>query len=575
MNQFSSEELNNMESVEAAARGAMDSHAPMTARIVTVGELLSLGSFAPASVQRDFQWERSNSNYLLSDLDRSLGIGTTEEAEADQHGDPGEDVDEPVALSHPTEQRAAPLPPLSEYYLGTMVIRRMPDGLIEVFDGLQRITALTILFCVMRDLSPRMIADQLHHFVSTPTGDFRLRLTGRNRTLPQQIQRRGEAIRHRHSDVNDVGQRIRSAARLYRDVLKTWDPARLEQFADRVRRRVSLTLIEVDDIRLARQIFITTNMRGLRLDRVDLLKGQLIDLGADDAAAADISKRWDDLRSLVGDELDELLMRVDFIERRAPQGADCLTDLAEHVAYAYGNAGILKWMERLREFGMAWVEMQERLESVGTEPGDKDLWMLRFFDWDEWKPLALLWYRDYFFQRGMSHGVGKRACEAMARRFGDLHRKCMAVTLAGYSDSDRAAIFGRAIAQTIGGRNVFRVGKVHRGALTFNPAAQERMRHTLSVPISDDHARVVLRWLEALLWDKTPPVELPRATVEHVLPERPDPSSQWVKDFPDELARDVLCRSLGNMTLLSPDDNEKRAANRDFNEKVLVYRAPR
>ena len=38
------------------------------------------------------------------------------------------------------------------YFLGPMILIRTKDGYFEVVDGQQRLTTLTILFCVLRDL---------------------------------------------------------------------------------------------------------------------------------------------------------------------------------------------------------------------------------------------------------------------------------------------------------------------------------------------------------------------------------------------------------------------------------------
>ncbi len=53
--------------------------------------------------------------------------------------------------------------------------------------------------------------------------------------------------------------------------------------------------------------------------------------------------------------------------------------------------------------------------------------------------------------------------------------------------------------------------------------------------------------------------------VEHILPQNPDPSSQWVKDFSEE-ERGLYTHSLANLTLLGGKKNTQ-ASNKDFKEK--------
>ncbi|RVZ32533.1 DUF262 domain-containing protein [Helicobacter pylori] len=57
--------------------------------------------------------------------------------------------------------------------------------------------------------------------------------------------------------------------------------------------------------------------------------------------------------------------------------------------------------------------------------------------------------------------------------------------------------------------------------------------------------------------------------VEHILPQKPDHSSQWVKDFSEE-ERGLYTHSLANLTLLGGTKNAQ-ASNLDFKEKKEIY----
>ncbi|GAA7053484.1 DUF262 domain-containing protein [Helicobacter pylori] len=57
--------------------------------------------------------------------------------------------------------------------------------------------------------------------------------------------------------------------------------------------------------------------------------------------------------------------------------------------------------------------------------------------------------------------------------------------------------------------------------------------------------------------------------VEHILPQNPDPSSQWAKDFSEE-ERELYTHSLANLTLLGGEKN-KEASNLDFKDKKKIY----
>ncbi|OPG65429.1 hypothetical protein BGL87_01235 [Helicobacter pylori] len=57
--------------------------------------------------------------------------------------------------------------------------------------------------------------------------------------------------------------------------------------------------------------------------------------------------------------------------------------------------------------------------------------------------------------------------------------------------------------------------------------------------------------------------------VEHILPQQPGSSSQWVKDFSEE-ERELYTHSLANLTLLGGTKNTQ-ASNKDFKEKKEIY----
>lgn len=57
--------------------------------------------------------------------------------------------------------------------------------------------------------------------------------------------------------------------------------------------------------------------------------------------------------------------------------------------------------------------------------------------------------------------------------------------------------------------------------------------------------------------------------VEHILPQNPNLSSQWAKDFSEE-ERELYTHSLANLTLLGGKKNSQ-ASNLDFKDKKKIY----
>jgi hypothetical protein len=552
------------------------------ARIFNVAEALSLGRFAPASVQRDYQWEERQCQDLFSDLERVFAseeaYSAPEHAESENpHAEHSEPETEDGAPDRESATASALIPhdalletnPQRDYFLGAVVLRPVGLDNYDIYDGLQRLTSLTILIAVLRDLcGDEALADRLDTLIISPDGAFRVTLPSQDPTLREEVQKRGEAARARRATPStDMGARVRGACTLFRREFGRWPIARRVAFAEFLLNRVQLVAISASDSLLASQIFVTTNARGLALDKVELFKGQLMDIAGDAETADRIASAWTEAQNLVGDDLEELLTVLDFVERREPQGAECLTQLADHLFRRYGAAQIGAWVERLELYASAWKDLHARLFNPNDADVGASIWMLRLFKWREWKPLALVWIAQ-FIRTGGEAG-GERARQLFARRFDALHRRCLAITLTGNSALDRTKIFARAVGQ-VGNR---RDPLDRQGALGFDAFAHGRIQETLRLPLVHDETRLTLvRWTEAMHWAQNPPRAIARASVEHILPQRPQANSRWLAEFVQEEARFNVAHAFGNLALADYKANEGMG-NSDFEVKLPVLKA--
>jgi hypothetical protein len=83
-------------------------------------------------------------------------------------------------------------------------------------------------------------------------------------------------------------------------------------------------------------------------------------------------------------------------------------------------------------------------------------------------------------------------------------------------------------------------------------------------------AKYVLLRLEYLLASHAAPLNLPdEISVEHILPQTPSQTSQWVEDFTEE-QRETWLHRLGNLVLLSRRKNSS-LGNLDFADKRIRY----
>ncbi len=90
-------------------------------------------------------------------------------------------------------------------------------------------------------------------------------------------------------------------------------------------------------------------------------------------------------------------------------------------------------------------------------------------------------------------------------------------------------------------------------------------------PKKNSWIKPILILVEYFMSDDPKPkrIEKDNFHVEHILPQNPDPSSQWVKDFSEE-ERELYTHSLANLTLLGGKINSQ-ASNLDFKDKKKIY----
>ncbi|KNE03824.1 DUF262 domain-containing protein [Helicobacter pylori] len=90
-------------------------------------------------------------------------------------------------------------------------------------------------------------------------------------------------------------------------------------------------------------------------------------------------------------------------------------------------------------------------------------------------------------------------------------------------------------------------------------------------PTKNPYLKPILILVEYFMSDDPRPKRIEKNDfhVEHILPQKPDLSSQWMKDFSEE-ERELYTHSLANLTLLGGTKNAQ-ASNLDFKEKKEIY----
>ena len=226
--------------------------------------------------QRPYAWTTEQVEDLLDDLDYAIGDG--------------------IKI-----QDKAP------YFLGSIVIIKKPqDSLAHIVDGQQRITTLTILLCVLRELSSnKKFQDSLSNRLFEE-GDILLNIPDRYRLsvrkkdskfFQKNIQEGGGLsglIEQTPPDMSDSQQRMFENAKYLWDKLSHRRDDQRNTLAQFVVQRCYLVVVSTSDQSSAYRIFSVLNDRGLDLSPTDILKADIIG-GMDEEIRTEYTEKWEDM----------------------------------------------------------------------------------------------------------------------------------------------------------------------------------------------------------------------------------------------------------------------------------------
>lgn len=514
---------------------------PFGAQAMPLGQLFSDPNFIHVpSYQRSFAWTPDEAGRLLEDVSGALDA----EGESDQGGD---------------------------YFLGPMLFIEPdpPTGRIatwkaartgrirEVVDGLQRLTTLTILFCVLRDLDAEGGEPASERLQAAIAASARVRLALREpeeRFFQMHVRRRGATTEPcPEGSLSPAEVRILEVRRHMHDALADTEASGRRALADFLLDKCHIVLVSATGIDRAHRMFTVLNATGRPLARNDILKAAL--LGSVPAAALDrATAAWDAAQTRLGTDFDSLFSHLRTIHHRSS------THIISGVQKLAQDQGGAEWFITglLAPAAVAFDDIR-RGRHAGAPQSAAIAGSLRHLGWlrgGDWIPPAL--------QCWLQHGNDPAE---LAWFLKSLDRLAYGLRILGMGTKRRVARLGNVI-------NALRQGADLRAPgsqLMMTRDEQSTIRHNLR----DLHARsaplaklVLLRLNEEIAGR---PQDLPAEdlTVEHILPRKPAANSRWRQWFPDPSERGRCTESLGNLVLLTRAQND-RAGNQDFARKQQV-----
>lgn len=485
--------------------------------------------------QRAYRWGTDEALQLLDDLNESL------------ERDPGD-----------------------PYFLGSLVLVQKSETEFDVIDGQQRLTTLTILFSVLRDLSAGKFAQELGDLVLEPGSELagiapkpRLLLRSQDRkffaTYVQEPGRVAELVNLSDNAVVSEPQRaIRDNSRALRDRLLEWDELKRKQLATLASTRTFLVVVSTPDLNSAYRIFSVMNARGLDLSPADIFKSKVI--GSLDKDT-DYATQWEAAEASLGsDDFTELFRDLRTVVNGERARRELLREFPEQVLNEYLDQG--RATQFIDELLLPYASAFERTVAQNFGPGVEWLrvndWLKRLalVDNKDWRPCAL-WALKHHSDDPAFLGAFLKRLERLAASF-LLRREYTTPRIGRYLDL---------------------LGELKAGegldAPSFELSSLEKCEAREAVNgevyrMQTKRARFVLLRLDELL-AKDPGATYAHSiiSIEHVLPQNPAPTSEWMQLF-DEDERAYWTHRLGNLLLLNHRKNGQ-ARNFEFATKKRKY----
>ena len=460
---------------------------------------------------------------------------------------------------------------VSPYFLGSVVLVNKSGKSYEVVDGQQRLTTLTMLFCVLRDLLDKK-RNELHEFVAAAANSVRgrderflLSIRGQDNDFFQSnVQKMGRVkdfVESSPKNLRDAKKNILENTKyLWRELSKESEDSRLK-LSQFIVQHCYFVVIKASDRDSAHRIFSVLNARGLDLLPTDILKSEIIGQ-VPKANESEYTEKWEAIEDGLGrDSFRDLFGHIHMIHvKRKPQEKTLDRSFIKDVLQGAlkrtnGEAFIDKVLQPYAEWYQAVSnsaydgdefaeEINRRLQNLNRVTNMVSFWIAP----------AMEFCKTYGGDGRKLHGLIR-----------DLERLTYGLLfLPGNRDSRRT-------------RYEKVLDDLHKGtiledtsALQLTNSEKRRIVDELNAPLQGRMRKPLLLFIDSLLADSGASYEHKIITVEHVLPQTIEEGSEWIANFRNEEQRAEWTNKVANLVLLSRSKNSS-ANNYDFERKKSAY----
>jgi uncharacterized protein with ParB-like and HNH nuclease domain len=457
---------------------------------------------------------------------------------------------------------------LRPYFLGSVVLIKEDDlPTAKVIDGQQRLTTLTILLSALRDLLPTQkekdeITEIIYEKGSEIRGTkdkFRLTLRSRDQEFFNTFIQHPDGIAKLTAGMPlpDSQSRIRdNAVFLKAYITANYNQERQKRLVTFLVQKCFLVVVSTTDEDSAYRIFSVLNDRGLQLSHADILKADIIGSIPENEQDS-YTKKWEDCEDDLGTEgFKDLFAHVRMIYRKAKQRDTILKEIRDYVKPSNKPKDFVDLV--LIPLADAFGAVKKAAFDSGTKfiEINRTLQWLNQIDNEDWMPPAISFIAK----------TSKQEPDVVSTFLPRLETLAFGLFVLRSDVNDRIERYAKVLSEIEGGKDF----TSKDSALSLTGEEKVKIKKAIGEEVyGTKYAKYLLLRIDEFMSAGGAVYDLPIVSIEHVLPQSPEPNGEWTKLF-KEGERKELTNYLGNLVLLSRRKNSA-AQNFEFEKKKQKY----
>lgn len=465
--------------------------------------------------------------------------------------------------------------PEEGYFLGSIVLIKeeyRPHS--EVIDGQQRLTTLTILLAALASIMDEIERADMLLYLREPGKKFE-GLEARPRLILRERDQQffNQFIQNLKFDAlakldpaslakEESKRNIRENALLILDRIQKnigEDASKLKEFVEFLLQRCYLVVVSTPSQQSAFRVFSVMNSRGLDLQPTDIIKADVIG-GIPEPEGTLYSERWEEMEVSLGRSgFNDLFAHIRMIYAKEKAKRALLEEFRNYVLTQIKTPkGLIDDVLEPYAYSFSIIRNANYEASAHAEGVNDFLKWLNRIDNSDWIPPAVCFLAKH-----------KNEPDYVLWYFKKLERLAAYLHICAKNVNFRIERYAR----VLNGLEKPSSASDPIAEIELSPEEKAEMRTALDSEIYTLSARkrnyLILR-LDSFLSDGAATYDHNILTIEHVLPQTVDPTSEWARIWPDHEQQRYWRDRLANLVPLNFRRNVK-ASNYDFEKKKSAY----